>query len=78
MPSEPRVRAVFFDLDDTLCDTIGTREARARRAFEGLCRMQAGFDAETLVRRALEPLSAYRGVLPWQVEPPGLRPAFRP
>jgi phosphoglycolate phosphatase-like HAD superfamily hydrolase len=30
------IRAVFFDLDDTLCDTIGTREARARVAFESL------------------------------------------
>ena len=63
MPSEPRVRAVFFDLDDTLCDTIGTREARARRAFTHLCRLQAGFDAETLVRRALEPLSEPRSAL---------------
>ena len=63
MPSEPHLRAVFFDLDDTLCDTIGTREARARRAFECLCRMQSGLDAETLVSRALEPLSEPRSAL---------------
>jgi hypothetical protein len=31
------VRAIFFDLDDTLCDTIGTRAQRARKAFEWLC-----------------------------------------
>ena len=63
MPSEPRVRAVFFDLDDTLCDTIGTREARARRAFEYLCRTQSGLDADLLVRRALEPLAEPRSAL---------------
>jgi putative hydrolase of the HAD superfamily len=54
---------VFFDLDDTLCDTIGTREARARRAFECLCRMEPGLDAETLVRRALAPLAEPRSAL---------------
>jgi len=57
------LRAVFFDLDDTLCDTIGTREARARLAFEYLCRMQSGLDAEALVRRALEPLAEPRSAL---------------
>lgn len=30
------VRAVFFDLDGTLCDTIGSRPQRARKAFERL------------------------------------------
>jgi HAD superfamily hydrolase (TIGR01549 family) len=63
MPSEPSIRAVFFDLDDTLCDTIGTREARARRAFECLCRMQSGLDAEALVRRALVPLAEPRSAV---------------
>jgi len=63
MPSEPALGAVFFDLDDTLCDTIGTREARARRAFECLCRMQSGLDAKALVRRALEPLGEPRSAV---------------
>ena len=63
MPSDPRVRAVFFDLDDTLCDTIGTREARARRAFGCLCMMQSGLDAEVLVKRALEPLAEPRSAV---------------
>jgi putative hydrolase of the HAD superfamily len=63
MPSEPHVRAVFFDLDDTLCDTIGTRDARARRAFECLCRIQSGLDLEVLVRRALEPLAEPRSAV---------------
>jgi len=54
---------VFFDLDDTLCDTIGTRAARARRAFECLCRMQSGLDLEVLVGRALEPLAEPRSAL---------------
>jgi FMN hydrolase / 5-amino-6-(5-phospho-D-ribitylamino)uracil phosphatase len=63
MPSEQSIRVVFFDLDDTLCDTIGTREARARRAFDHLCRMESGLDAGALVRRALEPLAEPRSAL---------------
>jgi FMN hydrolase / 5-amino-6-(5-phospho-D-ribitylamino)uracil phosphatase len=61
--SSTSVRAVFFDLDDTLCDTIGTRQARARRAFECLCREQPGLDADHLVRRALEPLAEPRSAV---------------
>ena len=60
MRSNSPIRTVFFDLDDTLCDTIGTREARARMAFETLCRMQSDLDAEMLVNRALEPLAEPR------------------
>ena len=63
MRSELPIRAVFFDLDDTLCDTIGTREARARRAFEYLCRADSTLDFEALVRRALEPISEPRSAL---------------
>jgi HAD superfamily hydrolase (TIGR01549 family) len=63
MRSNPGIHAVFLDLDDTLCDTIGTREARARRAFECLCRMESGFEIESLVTRALEPLAEPRSAL---------------
>jgi FMN hydrolase / 5-amino-6-(5-phospho-D-ribitylamino)uracil phosphatase len=69
MRSSPPIRAVFFDLDDTLCDTIGTREARARVAFARLCQFRSDLNVDTLVRRALEraaePRSAVgvRGVL---------------
>ncbi len=49
------IRAVFFDLDDTLCDTIGTREERARRAFSLLCREHPRLDTESLVARAMAP-----------------------
>jgi FMN hydrolase / 5-amino-6-(5-phospho-D-ribitylamino)uracil phosphatase len=63
MRSNPPIRAVFFDLDDTLCDTIGTREARARRAFECLCRADSTLDFEALVTRALEPLAEPRSAL---------------
>jgi HAD superfamily hydrolase (TIGR01549 family) len=63
MRSSPRVRAVFFDLDDTLCDTIGTREARARLAFEYLCRMRSDLDVDVLVTRALEPLDEPRSAV---------------
>jgi len=63
MRSSPSIRAVFFDLDDTLCDTIGTREARARLAFEYLCRMRPDLDVDMLVSRALEPLSEPRSAV---------------
>jgi HAD superfamily hydrolase (TIGR01549 family) len=63
MRSRSPVRAVFFDLDDTLCDTIGTREARARVAFECLCQTHSGLDVDVLVRRALEPLSEPRSAV---------------
>ena len=62
-PPNLSLRAVFFDLDDTLCDTIGTREARARVAFECLCRTHSGLDVDVLVRRALEPLSEPRSAV---------------
>ena len=55
MRSSAPIRAVFFDLDDTLCDTIGTREARARLAFECLCQTHSELDRDVLVKRALEP-----------------------
>jgi len=61
--SSAPIRAVFFDLDDTLCDTIGTREARARLAFECLCRMRRDLDVNALVRRALEPLAEPRSAV---------------
>src|SRR6266516_862482 len=61
------LRVVFFDLDDTLCDTIGSRPVRARRAFERLCGEYPHLDADRLVERALaqmqEPRWA-RGILP--------------
>ncbi len=50
------LRAVFFDLDDTLCDTIGTRAERARRAVALLCAAQPDADAESLFERAMEPV----------------------
>jgi FMN phosphatase YigB (HAD superfamily) len=61
------LRAVFFDLDDTLCDTIGSRPERARKAFERLCGEYPHLDADQLVERAVaqmqEPRWA-RGILP--------------
>src|SRR6059036_1576585 len=63
MRSNP-IRAVFFDLDDTLCDTTGTREARARLAFEALAREKNGLDQAWFLERVLEPIvpTAVRGV----------------
>ncbi len=63
--TRPALRAVFFDLDDTLCDTIGTRPQRARRAFERLVLDHPRLDADILVARALEqmgPPRSARGV----------------
>jgi len=53
-------RAVFFDLDDTLCDTVGTRPQRARRVLEMLGRRDHGLDVETLISRVLEPVPGDR------------------
>jgi putative hydrolase of the HAD superfamily len=56
------LRAIFFDLDDTLCDTIGARPQRARAAFEPICRNNAHLDLETLVARCLERLEEPRSI----------------
>jgi hypothetical protein len=48
------LRAIFFDLDDTLCDTIGTRGERIRKAFERVCADYPQLDVEQLCGRALE------------------------
>lgn len=40
-PLDPKPRAVLFDLDDTLCDYAGARDARLRKAF-GLA-LRGGF-----------------------------------
>jgi putative hydrolase of the HAD superfamily len=54
MPSEPHVRAVFFDLDDTLCDAVGSRPQRVRKALEVFCQNDRGYDLEALLVKALE------------------------
>jgi HAD superfamily hydrolase (TIGR01549 family) len=56
------LRAVFFDLDDTLCDTIGARPQRARNAFRPLCRDNPHLDIEALIARCIEPLEEPRSV----------------
>jgi HAD superfamily hydrolase (TIGR01549 family) len=48
------IRAVFFDLDDTLCDTTGSRPQRARRALDCLSAEYRHLDVDALVERALE------------------------
>jgi FMN phosphatase YigB (HAD superfamily) len=57
MGSKSPIRAVFFDLDDTLCDTLGTREARARVAFESIVQALPGLDREDFIVRVMEPTS---------------------
>lgn len=68
------IRAVFFDLDDTLCDTIGSRPGRTRRALEWLCAEYADLDLDRLIARAMEPVDEriVRGV-PRLLDELGLR-----
>lgn len=67
------LHAVFFDLDDTLCDTIGTREARAQRAFQALAGERPDLDGVEFTARVMEPIGnrVVRGV-PAAVEELGL------
>jgi len=67
------IHAVFFDLDDTLCDTIGTREARAQRAFQAVAWERPDLDGKEFVARVMEPTGdrVVRGV-PAVVEELGL------
>jgi HAD superfamily hydrolase (TIGR01549 family) len=51
------IKAVFFDLDDTLCNTSGSRHDRARIAARILAEAESELDAEDLVARILEPVS---------------------
>jgi HAD superfamily hydrolase (TIGR01509 family) len=61
-PTPMPLRAIFFDLDDTLCDTIGARPQRARNAFGPLCRDNLHLDIEALIARCLEPLEEPRSI----------------
>ena len=59
------LKAVFFDLDDTLVWTSVSRLARAKLAFERVCRDFPTLNCEQLVAGALEPVGlAVRGVVP--------------
>lgn len=56
------LRAVFFDLDDTLCDTIGCRPERLRLALAHICSARPDLDADLILTRAMEPLTHPRDV----------------
>ncbi|MCS6800697.1 MAG: HAD family hydrolase [Chloroflexota bacterium] len=47
------IRAIFFDLDDTLCDTVGSQPARARFALARLASADPRFDLDALVADAV-------------------------
>ncbi len=64
------IRAVFFDLDDTLCLTSGSRQARAALAHEALTRAGHAVDFEALFESVLK-------VEPEQTYIRGLGPALR-
>jgi FMN hydrolase / 5-amino-6-(5-phospho-D-ribitylamino)uracil phosphatase len=51
------IKAVFFDLDDTLCDTSGSRQDRALIAARILAEAEPGLDVDDLVARILSPVS---------------------
>ena len=55
-------RAIFFDLDDTLCDTTGTRSERTERCLARLRRDHPDVDPEGFVERVFEPTNARRGI----------------
>ena len=48
------LRAVFFDLDDTLSDTTGTRLHRAQRVYQRLQAELPHLDADSFIERALD------------------------
>lgn len=51
------IKAVFFDLDDTLCNTSGSRQQRAEIAARILCECEPSLEADDLVARILAPVS---------------------
>ena len=56
-PLEPPLRAVLFDLDDTLCDYAGARAERLRRAFSlapNLAGDQHQFDLDRMIAESIE------------------------
>src|SRR5206468_4079099 len=56
------IAAVLFDLDDTLCDTLGCRPERTRAALAYVCTARPDLDSEALLRCALTPLGEPRAV----------------
>ncbi|MFQ5472008.1 MAG: HAD family hydrolase [Dehalococcoidia bacterium] len=56
------VRAIFFDLDDTLCDTTGTRSERTQRCLARLRRDHPDVNPEKFVERVLAPTGTPRGI----------------
>jgi putative hydrolase of the HAD superfamily len=48
------LRAVFFDLDDTLCDTVSSRQQRARKALEAFGRHHHEYDLEELLDKVMQ------------------------
>jgi putative hydrolase of the HAD superfamily len=50
------IRAVFFDLDDTLCGTIGARPERALRAYRALAHV-CPLSLDEFLGRVLEPVA---------------------
>jgi putative hydrolase of the HAD superfamily len=56
------LRAVFFDLDDTLCDTIGCCRERLRTALGVVQRAYPALDVEAAVACAMEPIAEPRAV----------------
>ena len=56
-PLDPKPKAVFFDLDDTLCDYAAAREARLRRAFtlapDGGIRSREPIDLDCMIAESI-------------------------
>ncbi len=57
-PFDPSPRAVFFDLDDTLCDYASARHARLRIAFtltdDGRTQLPGGVDLDAMIAESID------------------------
>lgn len=51
------IKAVFFDLDDTLCNTSGSRKDRALLAAKVIAEHEPSLSVDSLVERILAPVS---------------------
>ncbi len=49
------LRTVFLDLDDTLCDAVGSRPKRAHKALEAFRRHHPDYDLEELLDKVMQP-----------------------
>ncbi|MDV3103470.1 TIGR02253 family HAD-type hydrolase [Thermococcus waiotapuensis] len=62
------IKAVFFDLDDTLIDTTKLAEIARRKAIEGMIRAGMPVDFETAYQELLELINEYGSNFPYHFD----------